>query len=385
VTFNAPAQGFQVWSFAQGQVIDIAVTNTTGAYTVQVPSTPVTGDHLAFVALGLGTDGGVAYLVASPNVDAGVVAIGVSKPSPSAWAWTATTSTLVAGGTLIIKEAAGSGAARIFDYLRYAHGHAIDKNGTEGKSLVAWLGFGTSWDCGSCMAAIPTTVFNIPFQTQVWFNGNTADQEYWSDAVTAHELGHWAMNSYGFPPMEAGRHCIGWADPPGMAWSEGWATWHSSAVRANPRYYDKQSGTMFYVRLDTRQYSGSQWTWTRPTVSGGLLQDLDENELSAMLWSLSSSSATGEAALWSALRSPRMTSRMNAAWAGTASNLRGYTRHTWTSACPIAGRVDTRQAIPALPDFLDALACQGFSTSVLDAATNSTVNYPYVSSSPLCQ
>jgi hypothetical protein len=115
------------------------------------------------------------------------------------------------------------------------------------------------------------------------------------------------------------------------------------------------------------------------------LQDLDENELSAMLWSLSNSSASAEASLFSALASPRMTTRMAAAYLGTQSNLRGYTQHSWTGSCPISGRQDLGKAIPALPDYLDALVCNGFSTAAINAATSPTTAYPYPTASPLCQ
>jgi hypothetical protein len=80
-----------------------------------------------------------------------------------------------------------------------------------------------------------------------------------------------------------------------------------------------------------------------------------------------------------------MTTRMLAAFQGTKPNLRGYTKHSWTSACPIGGRTDTGYAIPALPDYLDALLCNGFSAAAMNAATNPATAYPYSTSSPLCQ
>lgn len=385
------APGFLAVSFTQCgtgcKLVDSTVTNAQGGYTLSVPANPDAGDVLAFAALALTPDGGVAYLVADPQIDGGVQDIYAPKASPRAWVWTIPTGSVTPGGTITIQEAGGSGAARVFDYLRYAYARSANVYaGARGLSLIAWVGFRTSWSCGSCFSTAPTTAFGMQFGSQLWFNGSTSDQEYWSDAVTAHELGHWVMASYGLPPGEAGRHCVASPDPPGMAWSEGWATWHSSDVRGDPVYYDKQGGSMFYLDLSARTYSpGHGWVWARPTPALGLLQDLDENELSAMLWSISSAAAGADARLFAALASPRMTTRISAARTGAQSNLRGYTRHRWTSACPISGRQDTGYPTPALPDFLDALVCGGLSAAAVDAATNPTTAYPYPSASPLCQ
>lgn len=387
--FSAAAQGFLAISYTQCnttcQLVDAKVTDSQGAYTVSVAGAVDAGDVLAFAAIAFSADGGVAYMVADPQVDAGVQLVG-STPNPRVWSWAIATGAVTPGGTITIQETGGSGAARVYDYLRYSYAHAATEyGGRAGVPLVIWLGYGTSWNCGSCFGLAPTTAFGAQFQSQMWLNGSLSAQEYWSDAVTAHELGHWVMASFGFPGIEGGQHCLGWPDPPGMAWSEGFATWHSSDVRNNPVYYDKQSGSMFYLDLAARSYSPGHNAWSRPAPAAGLLQDLDENELAAMLWSLSNSSPGADASLFSALASPRMTTRMLAALLGNQANLRGYTQHTWSSACPIAGRQDLAHPIPALPDFLDALVCGGFSTGAVNAATNPTTAYPYPTASPLCQ
>ncbi len=93
-----------------------------------------------------------------------------------------------------------------------------------------------------------------------------------------------------------------------------------------------------------------------------------------MMWSLSN--AAGATPLFQALASPRMTNP-------TAT--RGYTRHTWQlSGLNFINVVDTGQPAPCFADFLDALDCAGVSRSSIDAATVPGTQFPYPSSSPIC-
>ena len=269
----------------------------------------------------------------------------------------------------------------MFDYLRYAYGHAASElSNRPGLSLIAWLGYGTAWTCGSCFNTTPVTEFEQQFQSQIWYDATLGDERWWSDAVTAHELGHWVMASYGLPPGEGGTHCFGVPGFPGLAWSEGWATWHSSDVRSSSVYYDKQQGTMFYWDINSRMYSSNIGMWLKPAPSLGLIQLMDENEVSAMLWSISSASTS--APLYQALASPRMTSRFS-----STPTPRGYTRRTWTldPACSVLTQGDTGIPAPFVADMLDALECGGVPSSTIDNATSPSSAYPFPSASALCQ
>src|SRR5690606_34614971 len=109
-------------------------------------------------------------------------------------------------------------------------------------------------------------------------------------AVTAHELGHWVMSTYGRSPGEGGQHILGIPSHPGLAWSEGWATWFSSVVRDSLVYYDKQGGVFFWIDLGARAYSGGQ-PWLRPEARFGLEQLMDENEVARTLLALTTESS----------------------------------------------------------------------------------------------
>lgn len=67
---------------------------------------------------------------------------------------------------------------------------------------------------------------------------------------------------------------------------------------------------------------------------------------------------------------------------------RGYTWHFW-SQLDSQGRpfdpIDTGISRPALPDFLDALVCEGIPPAFIDVATVPATQFPFPSSQPICQ
>ncbi len=374
--FTASAQGFLVVSYANGKVLDVAVTDDSGAFTLEVPASPSANDYV-MVALAAGDGaGGIAYVVADPEFGSpGERSTSTIPMTPSAWAYGFPAVGVTNGATLHISEAMGSGAARIFDYLRYAHQFGRSQfGGASGRTLIVWIGFGTSWDCGACFAPWPVTAFGLQFESQMWIPADS-NQSYWADPVTGHELGHWMMASYSTSPNEGGLHALGIPTFPGQAWSEGFATWFSSDLRQDSVYLDKQGGSMFWLDLAIRQY-GVGALWRRPVPSGGLLQKIDENEVSAMLLELSTSSANASSQMYSAFGSAQM---ITAPWA------RGYTRHSWEF---VNGQhqnvVDTNQSKPMFADFLDALNCSGFPRSAIEGAVDPASAYPYPVQSPIC-
>jgi hypothetical protein len=320
----------------------------------------------------------IAFAVAQPDVPDGQVdTLAPPGVNPQLWLWSIDPQTSPSGSTLLITEAIGSGAVRVFDYLRYSYAFAQAKYNKPGKPLVVWFRMNTSWSCGACFNDTPTQFGSMQFQSQIVLPATAQDEGYWADPKTAHELGHWVMASYGRMPNEGGPHCVGVTTLPGQAWAEGWATGFSSVVRTDRVFYDKQQGTMFWIDLGARQYSGGT-AWQRPDPMAGLLQKVDENEVAATLWALNSRSDVGTDVLFAAISSQRMTSSPFA---------RGYTRHSWTMAaqCVRGAEHDTGESAPMLADFLDALRCTGTPGTAVDTVTNPSTYYPYPSSSPLCQ
>jgi hypothetical protein len=182
------------------------------------------------------------------------------------------------------------------------------------------------------------------------------------------------MWSYGASPNEGGQHCLSVPTSPGQAWSEGWATGFSSILRDSPIYWDKQQGSMFWFNLEARQYD--QLNWQRPSSQNGLLQDMDENEVAAMLWSLSRNAGIGADNTLLGLRTPSVS--------GTSYE-RGYTRHVWDMQdCQRVNYFDTHENAPMFADYLDGLVCGGMPAASVDQATNPAQFYPYPSQEPLC-
>lgn len=378
-TVHAPGNGLLLVSSRGGQTVDSALADSTGAFTIQIPSPWQTGDQLTVMLVNPNsTKTAIAFAVAQPDVPDGQVdTLAPPGVNPQLWLWSIDPQTSPSGSTLLITEAIGSGAVRVFDYLRYSYAFAQAKYNKPGKPLVVWFRMNTSWSCGACFNDTPTQFGSMQFQSQIVLPATAQDEGYWADPKTAHELGHWVMASYGRMPNEGGPHCVGVTTLPGQAWAEGWATGFSSVVRTDRVFYDKQQGTMFWIDLGARQYSGGT-AWQRPDPMAGLLQKVDENEVAATLWALNSRSDVGTDVLFAAISSQRMTSSPFA---------RGYTRHSWTMAaqCVRGAEHDTGESAPMLADFLDALRCTGTPGTAVDTVTNPSTYYPYPSSSPLCQ
>ncbi|TNF38232.1 MAG: hypothetical protein EP329_01045, partial [Deltaproteobacteria bacterium] len=379
--YTRPARRFLVVSIADGAVLDATVTDDDGRFSIEaVPAYLEDGDDLigAF-ALNVDDSGDYAYAIVKSAASPGTVPVeqvagGVENADIWFWSWTSTA--VPAEGGVYIPLTSGSGAAFVYNYLSAIHDVAEAIFGARaGTSLVIWLDYGVSWDCGACFLDAPTRAFSSSWSSQAFISAN-ADEGFWSGAVLAHELGHWLMATYGVSPGEGGQHILGVPTHPGIAWSEGFATWFSAVARQEPFYYDKQNGSFFWVDFDTRSYSGGV-PWQRPEPDYGLEQLLDENEVARMLLGLTTQQ--NATSLLTTITSGRMT---------TPPYLRGYTRRTWDGlneyGYPLPAW-STEQSAPHVADFFDALICGGTVTAAdVDAQTEPWVHYPYPSAAPLC-
>lgn len=381
--YSAPARRFLIVSVADGEILDATVTDADGRFTLDaVPANLEDGDdNLAAFAVAVADADRLAYALMKPGLPAGEGAVAAiatgGAPSPTPWVWTWTATDVPGANGVYIPLASGSGAAFVYSYLVGVHGFGEALFGARaGTSLAVWLDYGVSWDCGACFLNAPARAFNSDWASQA-FIGADADEGFWSGAVLAHELGHWLMATYGAAPGEGGAHILGVPTHPGIAWSEGFATWFSALVRSQRFYYDKQDGLFFWVDFDTRSYSGGV-PWYRPGAEYGLEQLIDENEVTRML--LGVTTDANEVALIGAIASPRMT---------VAPFLRGYLRRTWegldANGLPLPAW-STDQSAPHLADFLDALECANLVTAdQVDGETEPWAHYPYPSRAPLCR
>jgi hypothetical protein len=377
---DRPARNVLVRAYRGDTLLNEAETSDDpahpGEFAIRVPAEPSDRDRLEFVAAGARGDGALAYAVADPGFYPRALPHALFEPMPAArvWSFALAVRDLAQGATLRISEAEGSGAFHVFDAVQRAYA-VYARHATEPlHEVVVWLGMGTRFECGTCMASEPIEALNASFLHQVWLDGGS-DQRYWSEALTLHELGHFVLNALSHPATEGGPHAIGTPTHPGQAFNEGWATFFSSALRASPLYYDKQQSKLFYADLGARRYSEGLPAWQRPEAALGLLQRIDESEVAALLWDVHARIGSLEPLL-TALSSPRMREPPFA---------RGYTRRVWSDPENLAQYEDTEEPHAHLADLFDALRCAGALTPAeLDAATQPEQHYPYPSEQPLC-
>lgn len=384
--FQANAPGVLMVSFRNDVLIDATYTDKDGAFYIKVPSSVAAGDSvyaLLVRPMSGGVNEGISFAVMDPGLGVGKqdeMAFGGNQSASNAafWGWQFDL-TQWTSFDYVIPEGYGSGAARVFDWLRYLMGSSEGYFGSAPRPLVLWMQNEVTWNCGACAWDVPISAGNFSFQSQIFMPMDSANQQYWSGAVTAHEFGHYAMSVWGTSPNEGGQHCFGKHYPSGLVWSEGWATWFSAENRRytgyGEVYYDKQQGSFFNFNLATRKYSGTT-AWVRPVAASGLYQYMDENESAAMLFELSGNPQVGAQPLYTALTSLRM---------NTSPFARGYTTHTWAPGlCDPTDVVDTGVSAPMLADFFDALNCSGVPAWAIDQVTDPTTNFPYPSNDPIC-
>lgn len=373
-TVDEPAEGVLVLSGNKDEWLDAALVDENGAFSLQVPVSNTGFEQLAFFLIHPDPTGAFAQFgVFDPNVPDGVVSTQAQLDGQT-WSWAAPLSDLSSGGTITITEQQGSGAIHLYRRLLQVQRFDTDFYKATPGTIAAWFHLNTAWDCGACFAPFPTEVASSPFDSQLFISATAQDRAYWSDAVTIHEAGHYTMWSYGVSPNEGGEHCLGLPTSPGQAWSEGWATGFSSILRESSVYWDKQQGSMFWFDVGERHYE--EVAWQRPKASRGLLQDIDENEVAAMLWSLASDANVGPDNTLLGLRTANVT--------GT-DFARGYTRHVWDmNNCRRLSYFDTGESAPMFADYLDGLVCGGVPATAIDDTTNPGASYPYPSKQPLC-
>jgi hypothetical protein len=372
------AKHVMVVSYAGDEIVDATYTGEDGSFSLSVPSAPSSEDSLVMVLAAADPRGSFLYAVADPGFPPSTMARSTFETpvDPNTWAYRFALTGITDPNALRIPESAGSGAVHLYQTLdavyRGSEAHFQPKTR---ETILVWMGLGTLWDCGACTAKYPTTLASTKFIHQVWFDGSS-DEGYWSDAVTAHELGHVVMGMYGYEPAEGGPHFIGMPTNPGQAWSEGWATFFSAMQRASDLYYDKQGDSFFWFDLSARAYGFQGGSWQRPVAAGGLTQLIDENEVAAL--ALGAYRAIGDdGPILDAIASARMT---------VPPFERGYTMRIWSDPKHPEAFTTNDQPLPYHADFFDALRCLGaIDAKALDAVTEPTTRYPYPSEAPLCR
>lgn len=380
----APLRGAMVMSWRKvgedWEIFDTALTDHEGHFAVRIPDPGSAEDVVTvYAARNRPLSATWGFVVAEPDMPDGEQEGGaIAQGNP--YRWDIYPAETASGETVHINEAQGAGALRVFDVMSiiYENTAELFYRDVEPMSVVVWLRLNTTWQCGECHWVNPTDALGTTIESQMFISGDVVDSEFFADAVTLHEAGHWVMGAFGRSPGEGGPHNVGVAYYPGLAWSEGFATWLSADWRDDSVYLDKAGGSMWWIDIEAR--SGSlDAPWPRPTPEDGVMGRLYENEVSSMLWRLSTNPEVTSNEIYAALGSSR-----------GKEPLRGYTRHNWEIdeyGEPINVE-DTGEPAVMFADVLDALVCESAVDGIadhIDAATEPDTYYAYPSASPICE
>lgn len=276
---------------------------------------------------------------------------------------------IVDTGNQLITEEEGSGAAYIYQWLDFG---IFRMSGLIPE--VAPLSFAVFWepgnkfDCGNCFAPPQMGGANVlfdpennlvdHFDTSMNISGTEDSPSHWARTTVNHEFGHWIMQSYSKSPGEGGPHFVDEASKPGLAYSEGWATFAGQSNLSNspsdndPIAFRKSGGTSFWVDIGKLVWSGG--AIELPDPNGPADQFVNENVITGMMWSLwaennaGAPQGLGDVPLFRVLTSKRLVGDLN----------RGYFKVDFF-------------------DYLDAMKCEKLATEGQIGDVVQSVGYPY--------
>lgn len=225
--------------------------------------------------------------------------------------------------------------ARVFDRL------ASLGYGPAAAPLDVFWERGVTQSCGSCASL-----------GSLYIGGGAADPDEYDDAVILHELGHFYEETYSRTSTPGGHH-DGSRTTPSLAWSEGFATFFSSAMRDSSLYLDTRDGDTFVMDLESPSRR------TAVGVDGERMDgDVSEDLVSAALWDLRDAASPNEPAETIAL--------------GTGGTLRPTIDYFLS-----ADNVERGAPGIDLVDYLDGVVCLGLTDRASLTALLAARRFPY--------
>jgi hypothetical protein len=306
------------------------------------------------------------------------------------WAWGGKIKDLLKPGSttdmnpFVVTEAAGAGALNVYQWIDFGLQRTQDYGSQ--KSLIVYWSDQFVPQCGACFCGTQcgggvvkygTGASDVDnYDTWIALGGPDGDQTHWAKSVITHEFGHYVMHNNSLSPGEGGKHYVGQASKPGLAYSEAWATAFGQATVSGPVYVDQQEGTVFWV--DISKYNYSNGDLQKPDPAGAIDQDINENIGAGMIWKLwaypscpngecpNAETITVEDPDGQSLGSDKIFKTITYSKLVDGSLNRGYSK------------VD-------LVDFFDAAICSGNATDAQVTAVVNTTGFPYkTSEKPAC-
>jgi hypothetical protein len=358
----APAPGVFVEVVDGSEVLGTGFTDSNGQFAVGAYRPPSATAKLVFVPIAFFPDDSPAYGVAIPK-DKDTVNTSLGMWSFSSSNLPAAVGGVINTGTQTV-TAEDSGAINIFTWMAAHFARVTTLFGrAPAQSVIALWTPNVDMFCLACFinragggTYVGGGTLPLHFDNTILLSGTTGSPLQWSASVINHEIGHFIMHEYGQSPGEGGVHYLNMPEAPGLAWSEGYATWAGQAALSvglatpNPRYFTRQQGTTFYI--DISNVTSSAGMIPLPNPNGPIDQDIGEIAVAAIAWDLWRTA--GDAAISTSLALPRVTSSLN----------RGYKT------------LD-------LVDFADAALCGGRATSAQVTSSMTKFRFPW-DNNPLC-
>lgn len=280
-------------------------------------------------------------------------------------------------GDVLINDASESGAIHIFQWLNFGMGQLRSLYpDVQQPSLVAFWRRDQKSDCGACFLGHGFGGAKVfaggphidAYDTSMALSGTPA--HHYLPSVVTHELGHFVMSAYSKSSNEGDQHFLDSLSSPGLAWSEGWATFFGQTLLSrdllnpDPIHFsvDTDSGNAFWGDLNRREKGDANSITPLPTPNptGPVDQPVNEAMVASVLWSLwargqaQDPQGLGDQPIFQAFNSPRMR-EFN----------RGY-------------------AAPDLIDFLDALGCSELTLPLAITEVVAGAGYPWHSGDHVC-
>ena len=245
-----PWSGVEVTLLEGAEPIATTTTDDSGSFGFEVSGTDV-----LVTASGLGD------------------AVDVRDFASNVYAWEVPVEAGVAN--LAIDQARSSGAAAILVTLRDGLRYARDAF----ERAEPFPGPATHWERGR------QTPYGSSYLLgdELWILGGPRDTDEFDTPVLLHELGHFIALVYEVADPTDGDPHAGVLTDPRLAWSEGWATFFSSAARGDGFYGDTIGDSLFYD-LDLAALPTSGEYVARP--SEPMSQSLSEWTIAASLFEL---------------------------------------------------------------------------------------------------
>jgi hypothetical protein len=355
---RSPAYAVVAAAYEGDEFLGSAYTgDPDGAFVIDASKPPTANTMVYFFPLFFNDDGTLQLAAAHPST------LNTSDlQSEGYWWWGAATNGSSDLGTVVVREADGSGALYIYELLAFGLQQTMTLvPSVQPANVLALWEPGQRFDCGNGTCYVPvgwgaTVSYDGGqdlYRCAVVIAGTQETPQQWAASVVLHEFGHYMMDAYSKSPHEGGRHSTIELERPTMAWSEGWASFYGQMTLQQPVYFDQQEGTAWWFDLSA---PGSRVPM--PDPQGGMDQEMGELVDGAMLWHLWDPAPDGSsdeswdqatvdpAVIWKAFTSARML-RQDRGYRGTD-----------------------------LVDFLDSLRCEGVSEQPLGSVTGH-YGFPY--------